>query len=328
MPMPARALFKVNDRLSAGEQTVAKNATELDLEIWEDRSDGLIFFDTTGNFTSCSGKMQRLAGSIDALREILAGSLWPRTFAASGETVSISREVMPLGGSAKSFDIRCVRTAGGFMAAVAPAPRSEQEVTDLLLDIFSAHILERRAISRHLHGALTQDLVALSLSLSGMRDEGGLGLSEAIGHVERCCRGVRALSYVLAPPSFLNSSLMETLAWYAGVLRADAGVDFEMDVDPLREDPPEQIKSLFFAALQNMAAAAIWHPEGAKIRVRLRSSGRQLSMQIDCACRPDEPVTESSLIRERARALGGHTQLTVNSEAATLEISVPWSAAE
>jgi hypothetical protein len=328
MPMPARALFKLKDRLSAGEQIVTKNATELDLKIWEDRSDGLIFFDAAGNFTSCSAKMQKLAGSVDAVLEILAGSLWPRTFAASGETIAIFREVMPLGGGSQEVEIRCVRTTGGFVAAVARAPRSEQEATDLLLDIFSAHILERRAISRHLHGALTQDLVALSLSLSGMRDEGGLGLSEAIAHVERCCRGVRALSYVLAPPSFLNSSLMETLAWYAGVLRADAGVDFEMDVDPLPEDPPEQIKSLFFAALQNMAAAAIWRPQGAKIRVLLRSSGQRLSMQIDCACRPDEPVTESSLIRERARALGGYTQLTVNSEAATLEISVPWSAAE
>jgi hypothetical protein len=328
MPMTARALFKVKDRLSAGEQTVAKNATELDLEIWEDRSDGLIFFDAAANFSSYSAKMQKLAGSIDALREILAGSLWPRTFAASGETVSIFREVMPLGEAPKEVEIRCVRTAGGFVAAIAPAPRPEKGAIDLLLDIFSAHILERRAISRHLHGALTQDLVALSLSLSGMRDEGGLGLSEAIAHVERCCRGVRALSYVLAPPSFLDSSLMETLAWYADVLRADAGVDFEIDVDSLPDDPTEQIKSLFFAALQNMAAAAIWHPQGAKIRVRLRCSGRQLSMQVDCACRPEEPLTESSLIRERARALGGHTQLTVNSEAATLDISVPWSAAE
>jgi len=324
--MSARAILNVNDSLSAGEQTVSKNATELDLEIWEERSDGLIFFDAAANFISCSGKMQKLAGSADALRGILAGSSWPRAFAAAGEAVSIFREVMQFGGSPKEVEIRCVRTAGGFAAAILLAPRSEQSVTDLLLDIFSAHILERRAISRHLHGALTQDLVALSLSLSGMRDDGGSGLSEAIAHVERCCRGVRALSYVLAPPSFLDSSLMETLAWYAGVLRADAGVDFEIEADPLPEDPPEQIKSLFFAALQHMAAAAIWHPQGAKIRVRLDSSGRQLSMRIDCACEPDEPVAESSLIRERAKALGGWTRLTANSEAATLEISVPWSA--
>ena len=279
---------------------MSKNATELDLEIWEDRSDGLIFFDGAANFIGCSGKMQKLAGSVDAL-----GRFWRDLVAACVRRGGRNGFDFPGGhavrGSAKEVEVRCVCTAGGFVAAVALAPRSEQSATDLLLDIFSAHILERRAISRHLHGALTQDLVALSLSLSGMRDEGGIGLSEAIAHVERCCRGVRALSYVLAPPSFLDSSLMETLAWYAGVLRADAGVDFEIEADPLPEDPPEQIKSLFFAALQHMAAAAIWHPQGAKIRVRLRFSGGQLSMRIDCACEPDEPVTESSLIRERAK---------------------------
>jgi signal transduction histidine kinase len=229
-------------------------------------------------------------------------------------------------------EVCCVRTAKGFVAGVALAPAepgvSASGLDDLLLDIFTAHIVERRSISRHLHGALTQDLVALSLLLSGMREEGELGLSEAIAYVERCCRGVRALSYILAPPSFLDSGLLETLAWYAGVLRADAGVDFELDAQGLRGDPPEEIKSLFFAALQHVAAAAIRGPRGAKIRARLRASGGQLSMRVDCACPPDEPVAESPLIRERVRALGGSTRLVNNGAAVMLEVSVPWSAAE
>jgi hypothetical protein len=328
MPTAGRAILNVKDSLLAGERNVPETAPELDLERWESRSDGLIFFDLEGNFKGCSAKLQRVAGSIDAAREVLAGCSWPRTFAASGEPISIFRQVMLFGGKPGDVEVRCVRTRGGFVAAIALAPPFEPGVKDLLLDIFSAHIVERRAISRHLHSALTQDLVALSLSLSAMREEGGPGLSDAVAYVERCCRGVRALSYVLAPPSFLNSDLMETLAWYAGVLRADAGVDFEVVANELPEDLPEEIKSLFFAALQHMAAAAIWHPHGAKIRVRLHASGEQLSMNVDCACQPDEPVAESPLIRERARALGGSMRLMVNREAATLEISVPWSAAE
>lgn len=330
--MPARAILNVKDRLLASGQTGPKTATELDLEIWEDRSDGLIFFDAAGNFMGCSGKMQKLAGSIDAVREAAGGFSWPRAFASEGETVSIFRQVIPFGAQPKEAEVRCVRTAGGFVAAIGFELRSEpgvseSDVNGLLLDIFSAHIMERRAISRHLHGALTQDLVALSLSLSGMREEGERGLSAAIAYVERCCRGVRALSYVLAPPSFLNSGLMDTLAWYAGVLRADAAVDFEIDADALPKDPPEEIKSLFFAAVQHMAAAAIWRPHAAKIRVQLRAGVGKLSMQVDCACHPEEPVTESPLIRERARALHGSTRLLTSPESATLDISVPWSAA-
>jgi len=315
MPTPRRAILK------------PESAAELDLEVWEGHSDGLIFFDAAGNFLDCSPKMQKLAGSIDAARAALAECSWPGAFAASGEAVSISHQVMRLGPQTSNVEVRCICTAGGFVAALALSRDSGPGVNDLLLAIFSAHILERRAISRHLHGALTQDLVALSLSLSSLREEGGFGLSEAIARVERCCRGVRALSYVLAPPSFFNSGLMETLVWYADVLRADAGVDVEMEGDALQEDPPEEIKSLFFAALQHMAAAAIWHPDGVKIRLQMQARDGNLSIRVDCACQRDEPVTESPLIRERARTLGGSMRLTTNSEAATLEMSVPWSPA-
>jgi len=315
MPTPRRATLK------------PESAAELHLEAWEGHFDGLIFFDAAGNFLNCSPKMQKLAGSIDAARAALAESSWPGAFAASQEPVSISRQTMRLGPQTSNVEVRCIRTSGGFVAALALSQDSGPEFHDLLLAIFSAQILERRAISRHLHGALTQDLVALSLSLSGLREEGGFGLSEAIARVERCCRGVRALSYVLAPPSFLDSGLMETLAWYADVLRADAGVDFEIQGDTLQEDPPEEIKSLFFAALQHMAAAAIWHPDRVKVRLQLHARDEKLSIRIDCACRRDEPVTESPLIRERARTLGGSMRLTTNSEAATLEMSVPWSPA-
>jgi signal transduction histidine kinase len=262
------------------------------------------------------------------VREILAGFSWPRAFASAGEPISIFRQAAPFGAQSKEVEFRCVRTTEGFIAAMAAEARvSEARTDDLLLDVFSAHIRERRAISRHLHGALTQDLVALSLSLSGMRDEGSRDFSEAIAHVERCCRGVRALSYILAPPSFLDSNLMETISWYAGVLRSDAGVDFAIEADALPADPPEEIKSLFFAALQQMAAAAIWHPEGARMRVRLKARARAFSMRVDCDCQPSEPVAESPLIRERARALGGWTRLTTKRKEATLEISVPWSPA-
>ena len=315
MPTPRRAISK------------PESAAELDLELWENHSDGLIFFDSAGNYAGCSSKMQKLAGSIDAARAALAECSWPGAFAASREPVSISRQVMHFGRQTRNVEVRCIRTAGGFVAALAFSQDSQPGVNDLLLDIFSSHIHERRAISRHLHGALTQDLVALSLSLSGMREEGGLGLSEAIARVERCCRGVRALSYVLAPPSFLDSGLMETLVWYADVLRADAGVDFEIEGDALPGDPPEEIKSLFFAALQHMAAAAIWHPDGVKIRLRLQARDGNLSIRVHCACRRDEPVAESTLIRERARTLGGSMRLTTSSEAVTLEMSVPWSRA-
>lgn len=315
MPTPRRATLK------------SESAAELNLEVWENHSDGLIFFDAAGNFLDCSPKMQKLAGSIDAARAALAESSWPGAFAASQEPVSVSHQVMRLGSQTSNVEVRCIRTAGGFVATLALSQDSGPGVNDLLLDIFSSHIFERRAISRHLHGALSQDLVALSLSLSGMREEGGLGLSEAIARVERCCRGVRALSYILAPPSFLDSGLIETLVWYSDVLRADAGVDFEFEGDTLSEDPPEEIKSLFFAALQHMAAAAIWYPDGVKIRLRLQAGDGNLSIRVDCACQRVEPITESPLIRERARTLGGSMRLTTNSEAATLEMSVPWSPA-
>ncbi|HWD99815.1 MAG TPA: hypothetical protein VG345_12285 [Bryobacteraceae bacterium] len=301
-------------------------AATLDLEVWDRASDGLIFFNTRGNFIDCSLKIQQLAGSRGAARKALAGLAWPREFAAGGELVSVSRR--PIAFAAGEAEVLCARTADGFIAAIRIGKGAEERGRDMVRDIFSAQLVERRAISRHLHGVLTQDLVVLSLSLSGLREEGNARLSEAIAYVDRCCRGVRALSYVLAPPSFLDLGLIETIQWYAGVLRADAGIDFEVKTPPMAADPPEEIKDLFFAGLQQMAAVAIWHSGGSAIRAALTYRAGMVSIHIECVCPPDEAMRESPLIRERARALAGWTLFTTNRRKTSLEISVPWTGTE
>src|SRR5690242_20489358 len=122
MPTPRRATLK------------PESAAELDLELWESHSDGLIFFDSAGNYAGCSLKMQKLAGSIDAVPAALAGLPWPRAFAASRESVSISRHEMSFGAQTRNVEVRCVRTTEGIVAAVAVAPPSQPGVNDLLLD--------------------------------------------------------------------------------------------------------------------------------------------------------------------------------------------------
>src|SRR5579885_2858564 len=97
MPMPGRAILNIRQRVSAGGQNAPEGAAKLDLLTWEERSEGLIFFDSAGNWTGCSAKMQKLAGSLDTLRVALAGHSWPRSFAASGEPVAIFRDVIPFG---------------------------------------------------------------------------------------------------------------------------------------------------------------------------------------------------------------------------------------
>lgn len=313
---------------------MSDTALAIDLNEWENRSDGLIFFDSSGNFRACSPKVMRLSGSEQVLREALGAASWPRDFALGRENISIAESILQFpAGAPVLAEFRCVRGREGFVAVLLlrprgdPASRMEEPGTDSVFEIFSALMLERRAISRHLHGALTQDLVALSLSLSGVGNLQSTALSSAMAHVDRCCRGVRALSYVLAPPSFLNAGLIETIVWYGDVLRADAGIDFLLDLQPLPADPPAPIKELLFAGLQQMAAAAIWRPENARIRVRIRHEDRSILMRVDCACRPDEPVYESPLIRERAKTLGGRTRFTRGENEFSLEISLPWLAA-
>ncbi len=302
---------------------VSTTAARLDLELWEDSSDGLIFFNNRGNFIDCSSKFEQLAGSRTAARKSLAGLAWPREFAAGGELVSVSRR--PFAFAAGEAEVLCARTAGGFVAALRIGTRAGPREREMVRDIFSAQLLERRAISRHLHGVVTQDLVALSLSLSGLHGDGKDRLSAVVGYVDRCCRGVRALSYVLAPPSFLNLGLIETIQWYAGVLRADAGIVFDVTAASIPADPPEEIKDLFFAGLQQMAAAAIWHTSRSEIRTALTYGAGMVSIRIECVCPRDETIRESPLIRERARALAGWTLFRTKRRKTSLEISVPWT---
>jgi signal transduction histidine kinase len=319
-------------RRKHGISNSSRMTATLDLELWDRTSDGLIFFDSRGHFLDCSLKLQRTAGSAEAARAAFAELRWPREFAAGGELVSASRH--PIAFAAGEAEVLCARTADGIVAALrlllagGMGKRPGRPERDLVHEIFSAQIGERRALSRHLHGVLTQDLVALSLSLSGLREEGNAALAEAMAYVDRCCRGVRALSYVLAPPTFLGSGLIETIQWYAGVLSADAAIDFEVKAPALAADPPEEIKDLFFAGLQQIAGVAIWHSGSAAIRAEVTYQAGMVSICIECACPPDAAVRESPLIRERARALGGWTRFTTNRKKTSLEIAVPWNGTE
>jgi PAS domain S-box-containing protein len=188
------------------------------------------------------------------------------------------------------------------------APYIVCTVTDSLsLKLIKDRAAELRDISRFIHNTIAQDLVALSFNVSELQ-------ATALGLLDRCCRDVRVISCMLAPPVLPETSLEESIELYAGYVREEAGLPVAVDVDPVSGTVSPEAQALFFAAVQKWLVRGILSRSRPEISVRLRDRGQGAVLDLEMAA-PALGVSISgwAIIRVRARALGGEADIAGDS---------------
>ena len=176
---------------------------------------------------------------------------------------------------------------------------------------------ELRDISRFIHNTITQDLVALSFNVNERE-------TTALTLVDRCCRDIRVISCMLAPPLLSETTLEESIELYAGYVREEAGLPVVVDVDPVSGTVSPEAQALFFVAVQKWLARGILSRSRPEISVRLRNRGLGTVLELEMA--PPAPAVSVSgwaIIRERARALGGEVDIAGDSTRVSAKLSLP-----
>ena len=219
--------------------------------------------------------------------------------------------------------------------------RSEKELGQLTVRLFTLQDEERRRIARELHDVTAQNLFAMSLNLSKLDNlEANKGeihdlIAECQTMGAQSLQEIRTLSYVLHPPLLDQAGLVSALRWYVEGFSKRSGIYVEVFTQPIGRVPADVEMALFRVvqeALTNVRRHS--NSEIAKIRLEMRLDDLVLEIS-DQGCGLEKPKPHDdadgmvamgvgiSGMRQRLQQLGGSLNITSNDKGTTVSAVVP-----
>jgi|SRR5579863_1741532 len=212
-------------------------------------------------------------------------------------------------------------------------------IDSLSRDFMTDRTVELQALSSVLHDTIAQDLVALSFNVGnlGSMADGPLrqtATAAALELIDRCCRDIRVLSYMLAPNLLSDATLEASIERFTGYVREETGLTVTLDIDPVFETVSREAQLLLFTAVQVWTVRGIRSNPKTNLTVRLRNQDAWTVLELEMlplesAVPVLQPVSPPdggwSVIRERARALGGEFGITADPSRVRVRISLPAS---
>ncbi len=196
--------------------------------------------------------------------------------------------------------------------------------------IFADRIAELREISRYLHDTVSQELVTLAFTLSyieSMRlpDSARAELESAQRMIDLCCREVRLIGSMLAPPYRTDNPPLSTIEQLAQFVREETGIRIACDLDPapaLSDDS----QVLLVTAVQSWLALPIRRRAEPSVQIRLRNRPREVMLELVMSPPPAGAAEGWAVLRERARALAGEFSVIVEPERVRASLCLPQDA--
>lgn len=194
----------------------------------------------------------------------------------------------------------------------------------------SERIAEFHDVARYMHDTITQDLVALSFQLT-MLEEGSAEfplreeLQDSVRLIDRCCRHMRVISSLLAAPSLDGITLEAGIEQLVAFIGSDAGLAVSLDLDPVGSEVGAEAQLLMFAAVKAWLSRSVWSRKQPRMSIQLRSphSGGAV-LTIETSPLAVRVSTEGwSILRERAKALGGEFSIAGDADHIVARMSFP-----
>jgi PAS domain S-box-containing protein len=215
--------------------------------------------------------------------------------------------------------------------------------------------LELRDIGRFVHDTVAQELAVLSCSLSPLETlsrglPGHEDATAALEMADRCCRGIRIMTTMLAAPLAPARTVERSIEQIADYLRQEAGLVMVLDIDPVCDALTDDARMLLFTAFQQWSAEGIRRNPKPLLTVRLRERRRGIVLELETSgivrTAPDQsgPTRSAafdgddlrdpsgtgrgsgwSAIRERARALGGEFDIAQGPATVRVRLMLPGS---
>jgi PAS domain S-box-containing protein len=184
---------------------------------------------------------------------------------------------------------------------------------------------DRRDTSRFLHDTISQDLVALSFTISKLQSQ--IDGADALNLIDRCCRDIRLISYIIAPPSAGEAGLGPAIEWYTEYLE-EAGIETVVEFAPgVDESLSLEATDLFLTAIQEWTARMIRKRLRARLFIGLHRNDSGIVLELKSAV-DGKMAAGWTTFRERMRTLGGLFEVTAEPAKVIARLTLPGSGPE
>jgi signal transduction histidine kinase len=170
---------------------------------------------------------------------------------------------------------------------ITEVKRAEEQLSRLSARLLALQDEERRAIARELHDTTAQNLLAITLNASRLREplrQAGAAasrtLSETLALAEQCLQEVRTLSYLLHPPLLDEIGLASALRWLATGFSERSGVVVEVRVDDIGEPLPREVATALFRVAQEALSNIHRHSGSRWARIALYRTTNTVCLEV------------------------------------------------
>jgi PAS domain S-box-containing protein len=254
--------------------------------------------------------------------------------------------VTPVVYNASLYRDEAGQVIGVFAAAreVTERKRMEEELRQLSGRLLEVQDEERRRIARELHDSTTQNLAAVALNLSLLKEatEKDAGcwkyLSESISLTELSLNELRNISYLLHPPLLDEMGLSSALAYYVDGFSRRSGISTALEISPELGRLPKDAERTLFRVVQESLTNILRHagsptariaivqtPEGVVLEVVDRGRGMLTSSASKPGGTPARPGIGIPGMRERVRLIGGQLEIDSGAQGTTVRVTLPFS---
>ena len=220
--------------------------------------------------------------------------------------------------------------------------RSEQELAELTVRLFTIQDEERRRIARELHDGTAQNLFAISVDLARLgqlasqeSDECHSLIAECQSLVDQSLQEIRTLSYLLHPPLLDQAGLVSALQWYVQGFTKRSGIYIDLFAQPIGRLPAD-VEMALFRVVQEALANVRKHSGSDIAKIRLERNSESVVLVISdrgiglgnghAAAEPTSSIGMGVGIpgmRQRLRQLGGQLEINSSEHGTTISAVVP-----
>lgn len=255
--------------------------------------------------------------------------------ARAAEELSRARDELELRVRERTADLE--KSNQSLQGEILERKRAEEEVQELSRRMMRVQEEERRNLARELHDGATQNLVALTLNMAGLRDSGGVTpgaqamIEESIRLVETCTNELRTISYLLHPPLLEELGLRRTLRGYVDGFSRRSGIAVTLATEGELEQLGFDVELAVFRIVQECLSNVHRHSHSTTASIQLSRSDQLLTLEIADHGRGLRPGADSAgvgiaAMRERVRLLKGHMEIRSGDSGTTIAIRLPLSA--
>lgn len=226
---------------------------------------------------------------------------------------------------------------------VTQRKRAEEEIRQLSGRLLQAQEDERRRLARELHDSTAQALAAIGINLSVVQKSARMDktarrcLAEAIAMASECSDEIRTISHSLHPLVLDERNLSTALRWHVDGFTRRTNIAVDLKVSPELDGLPKETETALFRIVQEGLTNVFRHSGSARATVELaRNAGEVILQIVDEGRGMDSagmdmgrtmhgtPGIGMLSMRERARHLGGHFEITSSGKGTTLRVRLPF----